>query len=126
MEKIPKYSYDLIDELDKLVLPPEYPRDERMIAMLNDAAVRAIAFRAGQRAIVQMLIDMRREIEEEKVRVQGGVTVTNVDPDDPLGPVLDPDGNPHTTVASVHVAARLVDEMPDAVREADDGLVKSE
>lgn len=111
MEQIPRYSYDLIDELDKLVETPKLPTTAVGWHILNQDTVRLAAFQSGQRAIVDMLIDFKNEIEREKAS-DGGNEPTTINPDNPLGPVLGPDGEEHQTVASTYVGARMAPALP--------------
>lgn len=114
MESIPRYSYDLIDELDKAVVAPKLPVTATNWHALNENAMRMAAFQSGMRSVVDMLVEMRAEIEKEKADARSEHAPAVVDDtEDPLGQVLDPDGNPHQTVASTHLAARLVDPLPD-------------
>lgn len=55
MDKLPIFSVDLIDELDK-----EYPN---RWPSLNESD-REIWFKAGQRSVVDKLIALKREAEE--------------------------------------------------------------
>jgi hypothetical protein len=76
--------------------------------------IRIAAFQAGQRSLVEMLINAKAEIEEEKAHARSGTdtpdTPAEPEEDNGLGQVLGPDGAQHQTVASVHLAARLVGE----------------
>jgi hypothetical protein len=114
MEDIPRYSYDLIDQLDALVKKPTFPLTAREIGALNQDVIRIAAFQAGQRSLVEMLINAKAEIEEEKAHARSGTdtpdTPTEPEEDSGLGQVLGPDGSQHQTVASVHLAARLIGE----------------
>lgn len=114
METIPRYSYDLIDELDRDTPTPKLPASAQMWHALDENAMRMAAFQCGFRSCVDMLVEARTEIEQEKANARGETPTTDVDEsDDALGVVLDPDGNPHQTVASTHVAARIIKQMPD-------------
>lgn len=56
MEKLPPFSVDLIEELDK-EYPDRWPR-------LNESD-REIWFKAGQRSVVDMLLALKAEAEED-------------------------------------------------------------
>lgn len=113
MEDIPRYSYDLIDELDRDTPKVTLPIVASHWHALDENAMRMAAFQAGRRAIVDELVAARTEIEETKADERAGTDIArdfSQDSDYGLGQVLGPDGERHQTVASTHVAARLVGE----------------
>lgn len=59
MEKLPVFSVDLIEQLDK-EYPNRWPR-------LNESE-REIWFKAGQRSVVDKLLSMKAELENESLR----------------------------------------------------------
>ena len=100
MDRIPKYTADLLRHLDA-----DTPRVEMGgysaadWGALTEGQLRAMAYRAGMRALVDELLEWSRE-----------ETDAEGDDDEPAGldvQVLDPGGQPHRGVASSHVAASL-------------------
>ena len=110
MAEIPRLSYDLIDLLDRSVDKPGLPDSGRGFGNLSESVVRAIAFDAGFRACVDMLLDMRASDEEE---ADAALSPPEPDERDPFLAVYGPDGQPHTGVASTHMAGRLAPEDDD-------------
>jgi hypothetical protein len=109
-EVFPRYSSDLLKELDETIAHPSLPRNVPGWGNLDESYMRQLAFQAGARWLVDMLIGWHREWNEgeDSTDAPGG--------DDPFGAVLGPDGRTNTQVASIHLAGTLSPE-----RGQDDG-----
>jgi len=105
MEKLPKYVADLIELLDKEIEGPSLS-DLSMSqwGTIDEATVRRMAFRAGQRSLVDILIGAQADVENEN-----GDANSEADESEPsvFGRVFDPDGKERLDVASVHMAASM-------------------
>jgi hypothetical protein len=104
MAEIPRLSYDLIDLLAQSTPAPQWPTTITGIENLSSSEVRKLAFAAGYRAFVDMLLDLRNQDEEEaNAENQSDEDVG----DEPFGRVFGPDGEPHSGVASTYMATRI-------------------
>ncbi len=113
--KVPRYSYDLIDQLDADIIAPTLPETLGSWRKMDESELRAAAFMAGQRSLVDLLVSWRTEVEQEVKDALSSDSMADGSDDQeefPFGKVLGPDGKEHQTVASTYVAARLVPEMP--------------
>jgi hypothetical protein len=103
-DKIPRFSYDLIDLLDKETPAVEIPMTQRSWGQMSESTLRELAFVAGMRAMVDQLVAWKEEIENE----QGG---DNPDPKDddrgPFGRVLSNGLSEHRTVPPTIRARRF-------------------
>jgi len=110
---IPKYTYDLLLQLDRDYQLPRLPLTAEGWQHMDEARARELAFIAGQRALVNLLL----EWQEESNRVDGDVEdkVATSGPtvyDSEFGRVLDPSiaGDPDMEpirVASASLGALL-------------------
>lgn len=101
-DKLPRFSYDLIDFLDETVARPKFPDTANRFHALDEAEIRRAAFTAGARSVIDGLIAWRDELEEVHEEITtGGLP-------DETGPVFpklfDTDGEVREIASSVHVA----------------------
>lgn len=68
MKQIPKYSKELIEQLDLEVLHPELPKSLKGWAGLNEAELRRGAYLAGRRSVVDDLLSALEEDNESDDR----------------------------------------------------------
>ena len=105
MEALPKYVADLIELLDEEI--PKLTMDNMTRANwgnMDEAAIRRMAFAAGQRSIVDSLIAAQHEVEHAK----GDADSDTDEPESSIfGQVFDPNGQERLDVASVHMAAPM-------------------
>lgn len=62
-EKLPRLSYDLITQMDEAWPAPRVDHTLKGLSEFDDAAVRRLAFKAGQRSVVEALM-AERDAEE--------------------------------------------------------------
>ena len=111
MDELPKYSADLIEQLDKMI--SRMHMDGLTAAgwgRIDEGRVRQLAFLAGQRALVDLLLGMQREMEEAR----GDSSETqDIDTGGPelYERVFDPSGAEHKNVASVHMAGSFTNVL---------------
>lgn len=65
-DKLPRYSSDLIDMLDKLIEQPEFPNTANGWRDLDEPTLRRRAFTAGARSLVDQLLSWRAEEEDDE------------------------------------------------------------
>ena len=65
MEKLPQYSSELIRYLDTAVPYLEFPMTLEGISDLSESQLRRLAFKAGQRAMVDDLLTLLNEDNED-------------------------------------------------------------
>lgn len=107
-DKFPKFAYDLVDQLDAEVPAPEFPTTGLGWASLSEDKMRHLAFRAGMRATVDMLLGWRDSDGDDS---DPG---PEADHGDPFSRVFDDGSGEHKTVASVDVAARILAPVPSS------------
>jgi len=61
MDKLPRYTAELITELDEAIPYTDFPHTLEGIADLSERAIRRLAFQAGQRALVDDLLTLLNE-----------------------------------------------------------------
>jgi hypothetical protein len=102
MPQLPKYAYDLIDMLDEAEGVPQFPSTRTGVVNLDESQIRLGVWHAARRALVDELLAMREEDEDEAADNQAS---TSDNPGSVLDtPILDPSGERHRSVASVHLA----------------------
>jgi hypothetical protein len=112
VDPVPRYSFDLIEKLDKIIPTPVLPKTQEQWALFNDDVIRQGAYLAGRRSVVEDLKAWVKEYEDERAgNTVGEDQEADSESDLGLGEVLDPSGSQHKTVASAHVAAHLVDPV---------------
>ena len=111
MDSLPKYSADLIAELDAMVHPMNLDGlTARGWGHIDESRVRQLAYVAGQRALVDLLIGMQREVEESSEdKTQSAETHSGET--ELYERVFDPSGGEHKNVASVHMAGGFAREI---------------
>jgi hypothetical protein len=72
MEKLPKFTKELIHELDKAVPYVEFPATLDGVEELSDRKVRRLAFLAGQRALIDDLLSLTLQDEQDGDRDSDG------------------------------------------------------
>ena len=75
-EKLPRFSYDLVTWLDETIGRPDFPVSANAFRAMDEGTLRAAAFTAGARSIVDMLLDIREE------EITNEVTESSNDADD--------------------------------------------
>ena len=98
-ENIPRFSYDLIEWLDRNIAAPSFPLSAEGFADLDARAVRRAAFTSGGRQLVDMLIAWRDEGEADD-EVAGVVD----GPAERYPPVFGEGGDVRGSTPSVRVA----------------------
>ncbi len=110
-EHIPKFTYDLLEQLDEALPRLPLPSSEVAWGAMSEAKLRQLAFIAGQRALVDMLLDWQRETngetDEDTDRGTGLVEEQDV-----YGRVLGLNSE-HEGVASVSVARTNIGSVLD-------------
>lgn len=109
MDKIPRYSTELIEFLDKNIGKPKFPETPQQITNLSETTIRVGCYWAGQRALVDSLVAALQE--DYDANASGEAPGDTIDLG--LGEVLDTNGGRRESVASTHVAARFVDPLSD-------------
>ena len=104
-EVFPRYSLDLLEELDSTIAHPQFPKTQSGIAQVDEAYLRQVSFQAGARWLVDMLIAWHKEWNE------GEDQTDVIDEHDPFGRVFGPDGEPHSRVASLYLAGQVPPEV---------------
>lgn len=104
MERLPRYSTELIEWLDANVGKPQFPQTQHQIALLDEKVIRQGCFMAGQRHLVDELVALMRETDDAETDSEEAA-------DDDLGSViLGADGEEREGLASAYVAASLTYE----------------
>ena len=98
MKNIPQYSNDLIEMLDEQVKHPELPYNMKGWAGLNEGELRRGAFIAGQRALVNDLVQALREDN-------------GIDTHDGGQSPMDSTGQKRESMAPVHLASSDFEEI---------------
>ena len=110
-DKIPKFTYDLLAQLNEALVPISYPMTGKGWGRLDENSLRELAFYAGQRALVDMLLDWQERTNEgedgDSDREAGLVEDTNV-----YGRVLGTNKE-HQGLASISVARTNIGAMLD-------------
>lgn len=103
-DKIPKYTYDLITTLDREFEAPPLPKTAAGWINMDEARSRELAFIAGQRAMVDMLVNWMNESEGD-TDVENPVNSTGPEAfETEFGRVLDEGLSKSTVVAPLRVA----------------------
>ncbi len=105
-ERIPRFSYDLITILDTEIASPTYPNTANGFAAMTQEAVRAAAFTAGARSIVDWLIDWRGEQDEHDAEIEEDGSIPD-GPDAVFPRVFDGDGDVREDISPVRMAREL-------------------
>ena len=100
-DKLPRFSYDLIQMLDSSVLIPNFPRSANEFHALDEAEVRRAAFTAGARSVVDMLVAWLDEIEEENSETEARDIFDEAAPVFPR--ILDTQGEVREVLSSVRM-----------------------
>jgi len=61
MDKLPRFTAELIYELDEAIPYTSFPHTQEGIADLSERAIRRLAFQAGQRALIDDLLTLLNE-----------------------------------------------------------------
>ncbi len=117
MTEIPRLSCDLVEWLDRTIEVPALPASGGAFADMTEATIRRLAFKAGMRAVVDSLLAEYERAEQEQVDADNEQLHESGDTD-PFGQILDPSGEPHQNVASLHLADSLTAAGPDSGSEA--------
>ena len=100
-DKLPRFSYDLIQMLDETVLTPDFPRSANEFHALDEAELRRAAFTAGARSVVDMLVAWVAELEEAESETE---TRDLFDAAAPVFPrIFDTQGKVRETTSSVRM-----------------------
>ena len=65
MSKLPRFSFDLVAELELDYPPLEFPKGSNEWMGMYQEAVRKWSWRAGQRSVIDDLIDRRENTNDE-------------------------------------------------------------
>lgn len=71
-EKLPRYAVELIEQLDVAIPRPRLPFTEQGWMNLTSNEVTRLAFRAGQRALVDDLVTLMEEDDGNRDSSDGG------------------------------------------------------
>jgi hypothetical protein len=102
MDNIPKYSNELLEQLDLLVEAPKFPDSAQRACNLTESEIRRGIWMAAQRALVDSLLQLQEEGDETQSDSGSPSTESGSLLDTP---VLDPSGKVRTDVASVYMAS---------------------
>lgn len=104
MKQIPKYSHELIDELDSITEHPQLPKSMKGWQGLNEGELRRGAFLAGRRSLVD---DLVLALEEDNVDATAPDTGASS---------VEPDGIQRSTLAPTRLAQGTLGDDYDTVQ----------
>jgi hypothetical protein len=111
-DKIPKFTYDLLKQLDETLPAIPMPLTEKGWGKLDENTLRQMAFYAGQRALVEMLLEWERVSNEGEDYEDADRGPGLLGDEETFGRVLGTNAE-HQGVASISVARATIGALLD-------------